>query len=539
MEQYINELKSLIKGQVLTDEDSLEHYSTDGSIFTMKPWAIVLPSSKEDIVNLVKWTKKTKEANRESRIANRLSITCRGKGTDQAGGPINDGIILKFPGHLDKILEVGNDYVCVEPGALWGKVNMELAKKGHFVPCYPASQYFATIVGGVANNCAGEKSVKYGEARDYILSLKMIIADGNEMEIKPLSAKELIKKQSQNNFEGEIYRKLPDLLIANYNLIQKSKPDVNKDATGYWLYDVLRDETVDLNRLVCGSQGTFGIITEVTLKTVLKPKLNGLLMASFDSLETTGKAIMKVLGLEPSAFEIVDSFLLQMIQKAEPKIVEELLVDSKFPAVILLIEFDGDDLNLIKQKIEGAKNRLAGLAVEFNEAFEKEKQDKLWAVRRRAATVAESAQGKKKALPFIEDSVVHPKRLSEYISELYKILQKYGVEFAVWGHAGNGNIHLQPFLDIGDKADREKLFAIAEEVYNLVIKLKGALSGEHNDGLMRSPFLKMQFKEGIYDLFKQVKQIFDPLNIFNPHKKVDVDLDFVKRYLRDEYLIHF
>lgn len=565
MNDYIKELQSIIKGQVLTDEASLEHYSTDGSIFAMKPWAVVLPSAKEDIVNLVKWTaeQKTKIQNQKSKIYEKFSITCRGKGTDQAGGPINDGIILRFPGYLDKILEVGDDFIRVEPGALWGKVNEELAKKEHFVPCYPASQYFATIGGGIADNCAGEKSVKYGEARDYILSLKMIIADGSEIEIKPLNSKELIKKQSQNNLEGEIYRKLPDLLIANYNLIQNSKPDVNKDATGYWLYDVLRDETVDLSRLVCGSQGTLGIITEITLKTVPKPKLNGLLMASFDSLETAGKAIMKVIDLEPSAFEMVDSFLLQMIQKTEPKIVEELLVDpvrnrspqggrsrafggaasngvnSKFPAIILLIEFDGDDLSLIKQKIGEVKNRLADLAIEFNEAFEKEKQNKLWAVRRRAATIAESAQGKKKALPFIEDSVVHPKRFSEYISELYKILQKYEVEFAVWGHAGNGNIHLQPFLDIGDKNDREKLFKIAEEVYRLVIKLKGALSGEHNDGLMRSPFLKMQFKEGLYDLFKQVKNIFDPLNIFNPHKKIDVDLEFAKKYLRDEYIIHF
>jgi len=566
MEQFINELKSLIKGQVLFDEASLEHYSTDGSIFKMKPWAVILPSSINDIINLVKWTKAKKEETLKNPKSytlhpSRLSITCRGKATDQAGGPINNGIILRFPGYLDKILEVGDDFIRVEPGAIWKTVNDELAKKGHFVPCYPASQNFATIGGGVADNCAGEKGVKYGEARDYVLSLKIVIEDGSEIEIKSLNEEELKKKQAQDNFEGDIYRKISDLVIGNYNLIRNSKPDVTKDATGYWLYDVLSDGKLDLSHLITGSQGTLGIVTEVTLKTIPKPKLNGLLMASFDSLENAGKAIMKIIDLKPSAFEMVDGFLLQMVQKAEPKIVEELLVDpvrnspllgpsgaqsagvisnrgdSKFPAIVLLIEFDGDDLEPIKSKIEEAKKHLEGLSIEFNEAYKKEKQDKLWAVRRRAAIVAETPRGNKKALPFIEDSVVHPRYFAEYVSSLYRIIRKYNVEFAVWGHAGNGNIHLQPFLDIADEKDREKLFKIADEVYGLVIKLKGALSGEHNDGLMRSPFLKIQFRDGLYEIFKQVKNIFDPLNIFNPHKKVDVDMDFVKKYVREKYII--
>lgn len=538
MEPFVNELKNIIRGQVLTDEASLEHYSTDGSIFKMKPWAIVLPVSKDDIINLVKWVKEKKLEVRDELLKTKFTITCRGKATDQAGGPLNEGIIVRFPGYLDKILEVGDDFIRVEPGAIWGKVNEELAKKGHFVPSYPASQNFATIGGGVADNCAGEKCVKYGETRDYVLSLKMIIEDGSEIEIKPLNEEELIKKQSQDNFEGEIYRKIPDLIIANYNLIQNSKPDVTKDATGYWLYDVLSDGKINLDHLIVGSQGTLGIVTEVTLKTIPKPKINGLLMASFDNLETASKAISKIIDLEPSAFEMVDSFLIQMVQKAEPKIVEELLVDSKFPAIVLLIEFDGDDLNPIKEKIEEAKKRLSGLVLEFNEAYEKEEQDRLWAVRRRAAIVAETPRGNKKALPFIEDSVVNPKYFAEYVSALYRIVKKYNVEFGVWGHPGNGNIHLQPFLDVADPKDRETLFKIAEEVYELVIKLKGALSGEHNDGLMRSPFLKIQFKQGLYDVFKQVKNIFDPLNIFNPYKKVDVDLAFVKRYLRKEYIIN-
>lgn len=538
VDPLVAELKTLVRGQVLADEESLNHYATDGSIFRLEPWAVVLPQDANDIRAVVQWVGRKKEA--AGADDKKFSITCRGKATDQAGGPLNDGIIIRFPNCLDKILEVGPDFIRVEPGAIWSTVNEALAPQGRFVPCYPASSGFATIGGGVANNCSGEKTVKYGSMRDYIRAVTMILDDGETAVFKLLTTDEVTAKQALANREGEIYRQVNDLVIGNYNLIENSRLKVNKSATGYWLHDVLTETSLDLTKLICGSQGTLGIITEITLKTLPKPPLTGLLLASFDDLEKAGAVISDLLQLRPSALEMVDRFLIEMVQREKPRLVAELMNGrTAAPAIVLLIEFDGDQQETIKEKIMLAKTKLGAAANDLRETYDTQQQDKLWQVRRSAAIVAEGAQRKKKALPFIEDVTVHPTHLSSYLRYLYGILQQHGVAFSVWGHAGNGNIHVQPFLDLGDPADREKLFAIAEETYRKVIELRGALSGEHNDGLMRSPFLKDEVGEEMYQLFAAVKKIFDPRHIFNPRKKIGGDLNFIKQHLRNDYVIHF
>lgn len=582
----VAELRAALRGEVLADDVSLEHYATDGSVFRMKPWAVILPRDTKDLVNVVRWVTAKKlefqisnfksisnDSNdqilnnhstiensklkiKNSAVIDNLSITCRGKATDQAGGPINEGIIVRFPGYLDKILEIGPDFIRLEPGALWSAVNDQLSIVNRFVPCYPASAAFATIGGGVANNCSGEKTVKYGSMRDYVRSLKMILADGQEVEIKPLGEEELRQKQSLPTREGEIYRTVGDLLIGNHNLIENSRLKVNKSSTGYWLFDALTEEGIDLTKIVCGSQGTLGIITEITLKTLLKPPVTGLLLASFDDLEKAGSVVLDLLQLRPSALEMVDRFLIEMVRKEKPEMVASLLEKSQtlmtndqsnpndqnsklnIPAIVLLIEFDNDHLDTIKEKIALARARLTGVAVDLREAYDPAEQNQLWQVRRSAAIVAEGSQGAKKALPFIEDVTVHPSQVASYLKDLYQIMNRYGVEFSVWGHAGNGNLHVQPFLDLAAAGDREKLFAIAEEVYQKVIARRGSLSGEHNDGLMRAPFLKDQFGQPMYDLFVKIKSVFDPRGIFNPHKKTGVTLDFVKERLRDKYDTH-
>lgn len=538
--EFVEELKKCIKGRVLADDASLEHYSTDGSVFTMQPWTVVLPSSREDIKALVKWLaakKRTLHASR-STFHDRLSITCRGKATDQAGGPVNDGIILRFPGYLDKILEVGDDFIRVEPGVIWTAMQDELVKRGRFVPCYPASAAFSTIGGGVANNCSGEKTVKYGSMRDYVVVVKMVIDDGTEIEFKPRTHDELIHIESRDTREGEIHRRMRDLLIANHNLIENARLDVNKSSTGYWLWNLLGDQEMNLAPLIVGSQGTLGVITEITLKTVPKPPLTGLLLAAFDDLTKAGEAIPKLLELKPSALEMIDRYLIEMVAAEKSEMVKLLMEGRKAaPALVLFVEFDGDDMRGIKEQIAKSKAHIAQFTADCREAYDPAEQEELWKARRAAAIIAEGAKGDKKALPFIEDSAVHPKYLTQYLGTLYEIFKKYGVAFSIWGHAGNGNLHVQPFLNLKDARDREKLFAIADEVYREVIRLRGAISGEHNDGLMRSPYLRAQFGEPLYKVFAEVKSIFDPQNIFNPRKKIGVDLNFIKSIVRPDYKI--
>ncbi len=210
---------------------------------------------------------------------------------------------------------------------------------------------------------------------------------------------------------------------------------------------------------------------------------------------------------------------------------------KKIPAIVLLVEFENEHGEPVKELIAAARKILKSLGAETNEAYGEKEQAELWRIRRRAAIAAESVQGAKKALPFIEDVVVPPASMALYLEKLYKIIQKHKFEFSVWGHAGNGNVHIQPFLDLGDKKDREKILKVADEVYNLVVKTGGALSGEHNDGLMRTPFLKKQFGEPMLKIFKEVKDIFDPQNIFNPGKKIGADLNTLKERMRKDYVI--
>jgi FAD/FMN-containing dehydrogenase len=294
------------------------------------------------------------------------------------------------------------------------------------------------------------------------------------------------------------------------------------------------EKVFDLTQLIAGSQGTLGIITEITLWTIPKPKFSGLLLAFFDSFIKSGKATQILLEFEPSALEMVDHFLLEFIQKQKPEILSEIISD-KIPEIVLLCEFDADEIEEIEDKLNKAKNSISDLSFKIFSTMDSAEQARFWAMRRSALVVIEESSKDKKALPFIEDVVVPSEKFPEYVSSLYEILKKYNVEFAVWGHAGDGNIHVQPFLDLGEPNDREKIFNIADEVFNVVVKLGGVFSGEHNDGIMRTPYLSKLYPAELLEVWKEVKRIFDPLGIFNPGKKIGCNLDYAKAHLREEY----
>lgn len=526
----ISELKNVVSGEVLNDEKTLEHYSSDGSIFSIKPWAVVLPRGREDIRELILWLAKKKKETAD----NHFSLVCRGKGTDQAGGPLGEGVIVRFPSHLDKILEVSNGLARVEPGVIFTALNNELAKIGQTLPPYPASTDFSTLGGAVANAGGGEKSAKYGTIRDYVAGLKVFLSSGDEIETKPLTAGELAAKKSQNNFEGEIYRRLDDLIEKNRSLIGNARPDVTKNASGYALWEVKKNDLFDLGQLIIGSQGTLAVITEIIFRAVARPENTGLILGYFDSLASLSGAIEQILPLKPSAVEMVDHHLLEIVQRESPETLAGLMPD-KFPGYVLMVEFDGL-VNEVRESVAAAEPMVKSLSYQTSVAYTEADQERLWRLRRSAAAVVtEKLSGPKKAIPFVEDSTVHPRHLAKYLGELEAIARKHKVEVAVWGHAADGDLHFQPLIDLSNDEDRAKIFDIANDVFNKVKEYKGTASGEHNDGLMRPPFLDITFGREMVDLFFEVKEIFDPLGIFNPYKKVNRDLGLLKKYLRRDY----
>lgn len=533
LKQILKKLAANIEGEISIREQDLDYYSTDGGVFELAPSAIVFPADANDVVNIVKTVNE-----HNAHGGSTVSITARGNGTDQGGGPINTGLILDTMRHMNQILEIGDDYVLVQPGCNFGRMQRQLKERGRFIPSYPASVDVCTIGGAVANNAAGEKTVKYGATRDYVDAVQVVLADGTITWLYPLTQEELDEKKELDTFEGDIYRDLTKLITDNYDTVMSDHPHTTKESAGYALWRALTDSTFDAGQVVVGSQGTLCFITAIRMRTVPAPAPEAVMLAvsHYDSLEKAGQAAQELHALSPSALEIVDKNLLELVNKHKPELLEGLL-PSELPEIVLLTEFDDDDKRIREQKLVQAQAIFNQYAFDVVVKNDPAQQAKLWKLRRSAAAVMWTIPGKKKALPIIEDGTVPPDRLVDFLTRAYEIFDKYNLEIAVWGHAGDADLHMQPFMDLSKKTDRSKLFKMTDDFYAMVHELGGTAAGEHNDSLMRAPYRPLMFGQEMEELFNQVKAIFDPNNLFNPHKKVGVDFNYVKHHLRHEYSI--
>jgi FAD/FMN-containing dehydrogenase len=530
MKKLVAELTPLLAGEVTTAADVRSYFSTDGSIFQIMPSGVVYPKNTTDVQVVVEYLAGRAASGKP------INLTARGRGTDQAGGALGDGVMLAFPAHMKNLVRLSKGEVTVEPGILYRDLQNTLQSHGRFLPPYPSSIDFSTIGGAVANNACGEKTVKYGATRDFVRSLRVVLADGSLIETRRLSARELSRKKGQSDFEGNIYRAVDNLITDNWDLIRSAPPHTTKNSSGYALWHVKDpdDGSFDLSQLLVGSQGTLGIVTEATLKTAEYNPKTTLVVGYFDDLAKVGQAVAKLLPLGPSALEVVDENLLKFINIHKPGMLDGLLPD-KLPRVVLLAEFD--DASRFRQN--GKARKTSRIYKKFASSYrlsqDHEEQSRLWKIRRSAAAVIWMTDGKEKALPIIEDGCVPIDRMPEFLEGVYKLLGKHHLEMAVWGHAGNANFHMQPWFDLSKKADREGIFKLADDFYAMVMKLGGTTCGEHNDGLMRAPYLKKLYGKDMYDLFVQTKKIFDPYNFLNTRVKLGVTQEDLKPLLRHEY----
>lgn len=532
MNKVAHYLQEHLSGEVITSSDARKYFSTDGSVFTVTPSMIAYPKNENDVRKIARFTWQLAERGRV------IPITARGKGSDQAGAALGSGIMVAFPAHMNKIIEFdgrsGN--VVIEPGIVYGRLQQTLHTHGRFLPPYPSSIDFSTIGGAIANNAAGEKTIKYGCTRNYVKSLRVVLANGEVIETKRLSKRELSKKMGLSSFEGEIYRNLDKLFDEHKDLIKNIDLGVTKNSAGYDVVDVKQKNTFDLTPLIVGSQGTLGIVTEATLGTEAYNPQTTLIAAFFDDLDAAEKAVLELRKFPeiPSALEMVDENLLNFLDEHNPNQLKG-IVSKPFHKLVLLVEFDNHNERNRKKLAKRAVKVLTKYGAEYQMETDPEAKEKLWKIRHSAAAVITHTEGTKKALPIVEDGIVPMERFREYIEGVYEIFDKYKLKIALWGHAGNANIHMQPFLDLGQVGDRQKVFRIIDEYYNLVISLGGSTSGEHSDGRLRAPYLSKLYGEQVYELFQKVKQIFDPYGILNPGVKMDVTVEDIKPLLRDEY----
>ena len=540
----IETLKSIIKGEIT--EEGIESFSKDASIFEVKPVAVVKPQDVDDVRALVKFVSENKKDEPD------LSLTARAAGTDMSGGPLNESIIIDF-GNFNRILEVGDSWATSEPGVYYRDFERATLAKGLLLPSYPASRELCTVGGMVANNSGGEKSLAYGKTADYIEELSMILGDGEEYTIKALGADELESKRGQDNFEGQVYNQMYGLLEQNYDQIKNAKPKVSKNSAGYALWDVWNRQKFDLNRLVCGSQGTLGMITKIKFRLIRPNKVSKLLVIFLNDLKPLGSLVNAVLEYKPESFEVYDDNTLKLAVKFWPSMIKSMkgnalllglrfipemlmLITGGMPKLVLIAEFTGNDGGVILDKIKKVKSDIGNkFKVKSRIASSQADAEKYWTIRRESFNLLRKHVQGKKTAPFIDDVIVRPEQLPEFLPRLSAILEQYkNMTYTIAGHAGDANFHIIPLMDLANTKDRSSIIEIAEKVYNLVIEYGGSITAEHNDGLIRTPFLEKMYGPAICKLFEETKKIFDPQNIFNPRKKVGGNMQFAVNHIKNE-----
>ncbi len=551
------ELKTIIKGEVDDTEQTRTTYSTDASVLCIKPQVIVFPKDTEDVKALVKFVS---EKNKEY-VANgkteKLSLTPRSAGTDMSGAAIGESIIVDMNRYFQGVIGFNQNRVTVLPGTFYRDFEKETLKKGMFVPCYPASRMICTVGGMVGNNSAGEKTLTYGQTRQFVKRLKVVFENAEEYEVKPLSKTELDAKIAQVNssdekekFEGNLYKKLFESISASYEEIQKAKPTTAKNSAGYALWYVWDGTTFDLTQLIVGSQGTLGIVTEIEFELIHFPKESRMAVIFLPDLLPIAPLVNEILPLKPISLESYDEATIRLAVKYFPdlihsgkmidfirlgiKFIPEFLMALKngYPKLVMLIQFDGDTQEELKIKVA----QVQAIAKKFNlasrEAVGPKNVEKYWLIRRESYNLLRKHSAGKSTATFIEDVVVEPKYLPEFLPKLHDILHSYNLTYSIAGHAGSGNFHIFPLIDFKDPKHADLIIEISEKVFSLVAEYHGSITAEHNDGISRTPFLNKMFSTQTLELFKQTKELFDPQYIFNPLKKVGATVEYYRSHIK-------
>ena len=548
MDQLFQTLQGIFKGDILTHlEDRISH-SRDASIYEVLPQAVLEPRDTEDIQNLVKFVQDNKA------VHPTLSITPRSAGTCMSGAAIGSSLVVSMAKHFSHIHNLKGNILHTQPGVFVRDIDPLLTKHKLMLGSAPASRSLCTIGGMVGNNAGGEQSLRYGNTERSVRELTVVLADGNAYTVQPINKKELIQKMKQRTFEGRLYKRVYELIEAHYDLIKNARPHVNKNSMGYNLWSVWDRETgiFDMTRLISGSQGTLGIVTDLKIEAVPKAAHTGLLLAYVTSFKQLGDIIPLVMKHEPSTFEGFDDITFNLGIKyfstfSQQLGVKEMLKQqawllqsvarfkSHLPNIILMIEFEGKTKKEVYTKIANMHDALKKYRIKMDIEGDEAASAPFWQIRRSSLSLLRNRVHDKYASPFIDDMTVQPKHLPKFLPQVRRIIRKHKLPATLSGHFGDGNFHIIPLMDIETKSAQKQLEPIMRELIPLVLKYGGTMAGEHNDGMVRGPWLPAVFGEEMYEIFKDAKEIFDPTYIFNPHKKTDASWEYSMDHIRTEH----
>lgn len=527
------ELRTILSGGVDDSKETREKYSRDASLFRVVPEVVVRPRDVGDLKKLVRFVSRSREEGRK------ISLTPRAAGTDMSGGPLTESVVVDMLG-FNKLLELGDGYAVVEPGMYFRDFDRETKAKGWELPSYTASRDICTVGGMVANDSGGEKNLKQGKTARYVEELEVVLSDGEVHTFKNYEGSTLEVKRNEQGLEGDLYKTVGELLTRNRDTIDSAKPGVEKNSSGYALWDIGDGrERLNFARLMVGSQGTLGIVTKIRFRLVRPTRFSSMAIFFVNDLKELGVLVPKILSHKPDSFESYDDNTFMLATKYFPEFALQMksniiglgfaflpemwrLITSGVPKLVLLVEFRGDDQHETRTKAQAlvdevkTLNRNVSVFMAPNERAAR----KYWVVRHESFNLLRKKVRGKRTAPFIEDFVVPPQSLSEFLPRLNSILKEYNLTYTIAGHVGDGNFHIIPLLDPTRTDGKELVSELSERVYTLVLHYGGSISGEHNDGYARTPYVERMFGTAMVNLFKQVEALFDPLDVFNPNKKI-------------------
>ena len=524
-QQRIEEdLRGQIAGEVRCDDLFVQLYASDASIYEVAPLGVVRPRTVEDVVATVRYA-----------AANKISLHARGSGSGLAGESLGRGLIIDFSRYMRRVLEVseleiGEQTVRVQPGVVLDDLNRQLAATGRKFGPDPATSHVTTLGGVISIDGAGSHWPAYGSARQHVESLEVVLASGELVELSTHD----FSTAGINNHNGP----LPALLGGMQTILNRydeflttCQPRSLVNRCGYRLDDLRQDNHLNLARLLTGSEGTLGLITAATLRTSPLPTHVGSVLLFFESLEKAARASLEITALGPSACDMMDRRHLSLARESDPRY--ELLIPQAAEAV-LLVEHQADTIGELTDRLAETVNKLqkkSQLASGAYIADDHYDHEMLWQLARHYVPTLYRLKGNSRPVPVVEDIAVPPEELPDFLHRAQQILKKEHVTASFFGHAGHGQLHIRPFLDLSSQDDIHKMAALTDQLYQEVWKVGGTISGEHGDGLSRTPYVAEQYGP-LADAFSEIKELFDPQEILNPGKIVSLETAEVTDHLR-------
>jgi len=513
-----DDLRGILGGELLFEPIERAPYAHDASLYEIDPLGVVVPRTGEDVVALARYASE-----------HQIPLHPRGAGTGLAGETLGPGLVIDFSRHFRRIIEVGADHVVVQPGVVLGVLNAQLAPIGRRVGPDPSHSESRTIGGMVGLDAAGIRSLRHGTTADHVRGLSVVFANGEAADLgfEPWS----LPDAEPEGFKDLVVRKLGTIYRRHVDLLARLRPRASRNRAGYALGDAASPIGIDLARLMVGSEGTLALVTEITLRTVPLPPAQAVVVLPFGRIADAAGAVVDCLKFGPSACELFDWRSLSLARDVVPAM-RPWIAESAESA--LIVEFDGDDPTEILGRLRGLVrqiDRRGTLVADPVEALRRADCDFLLGLRKAITPSLMRMKGPRRPVPFMEDIAVPPEALAEYLHRLQDILKQFEVSWTVYAHAGDGQLHIRPFLDLGDPLDVARLEPMATAVLEAALDLGGSISGEHGCGLARTQFLRRQAGD-LFHAFREVKDAFDPYNLLNPGKVVGDDPHLMTRHLK-------